>query len=339
MKETWKPIKNYEGLYEVSNKGQVRSLNYKRTGEIKILKLRVDKYGYLQVHLSKNGKHYAKSIHRLVAQTFIPNPNNYSQVNHKDEKRDNNNVENLEWCNCKYNNNYGNRNKKISELLALLAIYFKKEYSGFYIDFGKIVNEIRVEELSESDFNSFQFIIDSLIKNKEHINFDFSDCIIKIKQRKPNIKKYDKLFNNKDSTENILYNVEIRDNELEAIKSIVNIYRQRHEEREKNPGVFVGYWNDYNIGTSIFSSERYKDENKNFILNKYLPLAKEIITSKNEILYEKIRHIRLLAHLLMVEKDEKIVNDIYLMIHSSIEILIHINRLILKIFTIKIKMI
>lgn len=212
------------------------------------------------------------------------------------------------------------RNKKISELLALLAIYFKKEYSRFYIDFGKIVNEIRVEELSESDFNSFQFIIDSLIKNKEHINFDFSDCIIKIKQRKPNIKKYDKLFNNKDSTENILYNVEIRDNELEAIKSIVNIYRQRHEEREKNHGVFVGYWNDYNIGTSIFSSERYKDENKNFILNKYLPLAKEIITSKNEILYEKIRHIRLLAHLLMVEKDEKIVNDIYLMIHSSIEI-------------------
>ena len=212
------------------------------------------------------------------------------------------------------------RNKKISELLALLAIYFKKEYSGFYIDFGKIVNEIRVEELSESDFNSFQFIIDSLIKNKEHINFDFSDCIIKIKQRKPKIKKYDKLFNNKDSTENILYNVEIRDNELEAIKSIVNIYRQRHEEREKNPSVFVGYWNDYNIGTSIFSSERYKDENKNFILNKYLPLAKEIITSKNEILYEKIRHIRLLAHLLMVEKDEKIINDIYLMIHSSIEI-------------------
>lgn len=212
------------------------------------------------------------------------------------------------------------RNKKISELLDLLAIYFKKEYSRFYIDFGKIVNEIRVEELSESDFNSFQFIIDSLIKNKEHINFDFSDCIIKIKQRKPKIKKYDKLFNNNDSTENILYNVEIRDNELEAIKSIVNIYRQRHEEREKNPGVFVGYWNDYNIGTSIFSSERYKNENKNFILNKYLPLAKEIITSKNEILYEKIRHIRLLAHLLMVEKDEKIINDIYLMIHSSIEI-------------------
>ena len=212
------------------------------------------------------------------------------------------------------------RNKKISELLDFLAIYFKKEYSRIYIDFGKIVNEIRVEELSESDFNSFQFIIDSLIKNKEHINFDFSDCIIKIKQRKPKIKKYDKLFNNNDSTENILYNVEIRDNELEAIKSIVNIYRQRHEEREKNPGVFVGYWNDYNIGTSIFSSERYKDENKNFILNKYLPLAKEIITSKNEILYEKIRHIRLLAHLLMVEEDEKIINDIYLMIHSSIEI-------------------
>lgn len=212
------------------------------------------------------------------------------------------------------------RNKKISELLDLLVIYFKKEYTRFYINFGKIVNEIRVEELSERDFDSFQFIIDSLINNKEHINFDFSDCIIKIKQREPKIKKYDKLFNNKDSTENILFNVEIKDNELEAIKSIVNIYKQRHEEREKNPGVFVEYGNDYYIGTSIFSSEKYKGKTKSFILNEYIPLAKDIITSKNEILYEKIRHIRLLAHLLMIEKDEKIMNDIYLMIHNSINI-------------------
>ena len=212
------------------------------------------------------------------------------------------------------------RNKKISELLDLITIYLKKEYLRFYTDFGKIVNGIKVEELSESDFGSFQFIIDSLMKKKKHINFDFSDCIIKIKQRKSKIKKYDKLFNNKDSRENILYNVEIRDNELEAIKSIINIYKQRHEEREKNPDVFVGYLDDYNIGTSIFSSENYKGENKNVILNEYMPLAKDIITSKNEILYEKIRHIRSLAHLLMVEKDEKIMNDIYLTIHNSIEI-------------------
>lgn len=212
------------------------------------------------------------------------------------------------------------RNKKVNKLLDILKSYFEKEYSRFYIDFGKIVNEIRVDELSENDFNYYQFIIDSLIKNKQHINFDFSDCIINIKKRNPKIKKYDKLFNNKDSTENILYNIEIENDELEAIKSIINIYKQRHEEREKNPSIFKGYWQDYNIGTSIFSQEKYKGKTKYFIKNEYIPLAKEIILSPNEVLYEKIRHIRLLAHLLMVEKEEKIVNDIYSILHDLIEI-------------------
>lgn len=212
------------------------------------------------------------------------------------------------------------RNKKANKLLDILKSYFEKEYSRFYIDFGKIVNEIRVDELSENDFNRYQFIIDSLIKNKQHINFDFSDCIISIKKRNPKIKKYDKLFNNKDSTENILYNIEIENDELEAIKSIVNIYKQRHEEREKNPIVFKGYWQDYNIGTSIFGQEKYKGKTKYFIKNEYIPLAKQIILSPNEVLYEKIRHIRLLAHLLMVENEEKIVNDIYSILHDSIEI-------------------
>lgn len=212
------------------------------------------------------------------------------------------------------------RNKKVNKLLDILKSYFEKGYSRFYIDFGKIVNEIRVDKLSENDFNCYQFIIDSLIKNKQHINFDFSDCIISIKKRNPKIKKYDELFNNKDSTENILYNIEIENDELEAIKSIVNIYKQRHEEREKNPSVFKGYWQDYNIGTSIFSQEKYKGKTKYFIKKEYIPLAKEIILSPNEVLYEKIRHIRLLAHLLMVENEEKIVNDIYSILHDSIEI-------------------
>ena len=212
------------------------------------------------------------------------------------------------------------RNKKVNKLLNILKSYFEKGYSRFYIDLGKIVNEIRVDELSENDFNCYQFIIDSLIKNKQHINFDFSDCIISIKKRNPKIKKYDKLFNNKDSTENILYNIEIGNDELEAIKSIINIYKQRHEEREKNPNVFKGYWQDYNIGTSIFSQEKYKGKTKYFIKKEYIPLAKEIILSPNEVLYEKIRHIRLLAHLLMVENEEKIVNDIYSILHDSIKI-------------------
>lgn len=212
------------------------------------------------------------------------------------------------------------RNKKITDLFNIIKSYFEKNYSRFYIDFGRIINEINVKELSQADFKSYQCIIDSLIKNKKHINFDISDCIIKIKQRNPKIKKYDKLLKNKGTTENILYNIEIDNNELEAIKNIVNIFKERHIEREKNPGVFKGYLNDYNIGVSIFEPKKYNDKVQNFILKEYLPLAKEIITSKNEILYEKVRHIKVLAHLAMVEENEEILNDIYLTIHNSLEI-------------------
>ncbi|MBO5477779.1 MAG: hypothetical protein J6A15_08520 [Clostridia bacterium] len=212
------------------------------------------------------------------------------------------------------------RNKRISDLLNILKLYFEKSYSRFYIDFGKIINEIKVEELSQTDFEIYQYIIDSLIKNKNHINYDISNCIIKIKQRNPKIEKYNELFENKGTTENILYNIEIDNNELEAIKNIVNIFKERHLEREKNPGVFKEYWNDYNIGVSIFEPEKYNDKVQDFILKEYLPLAKEIITSKNEVLYEKIRHIKLLAHLVMVEENEEILNDICLTIHNSLEI-------------------
>lgn len=212
------------------------------------------------------------------------------------------------------------RNKKISHLLEILKSYFEQNYSRFYIDFGRIISEIKVEELSETDFESYIIIIDSLIKNKQHINFDISDCIIQIKQRNSKIKKYDKLFSIKGTTENILYNIEIENNELEAIKNIVNIYKERHIEREKHPGIYKEYWNDYNIGVSIFEPQKYNDKVKDFILKEYLPLAKEIITSKNEILYEKIRHIKLLSHLAMVEENQEIINDIYLTIHNSLEI-------------------
>lgn len=111
--EIWKDIKDYEGLYQVSNLGRVKSLDRidsnKHPIKERLLKCGKVDGGYLAVALCKNGKYKTFLIHRLVAQAFIPNPNNLPQVNHKDENKHNNCVQNLEWCDQKYNNNYGTR--------------------------------------------------------------------------------------------------------------------------------------------------------------------------------------------------------------------------------------
>ena len=110
MKEIWKDCKGYPG-YQISNLGRVWSVKRQR-----YLKGCYDKYGYIKVCLTaKNGKTKTERIHRLVALAFLDNPNNYPQVNHKDENKQNNCVDNLEWCDAKYNNNYGTRTKRISK--------------------------------------------------------------------------------------------------------------------------------------------------------------------------------------------------------------------------------
>lgn len=98
MKEIWKPIIGYEGLYEVSNFGNVKSLNWRNTGVEKCLYLKKHNKGYFQVELCKNKKRKMFLVHRIVAEAFLPNPLKKTQINHKDYNRQNNNVENLEWC-------------------------------------------------------------------------------------------------------------------------------------------------------------------------------------------------------------------------------------------------
>lgn len=114
--ETWKSIVGYEGLYEISNEGNVRSL-FQRSNRWKpgILKPQKDKDGYLQVKLCKDGKGKVMKVHRLVAQAFIPNPLNLETVNHKDENKQNNAVSNLEWLSMKDNLNYGTHNQRVAE--------------------------------------------------------------------------------------------------------------------------------------------------------------------------------------------------------------------------------
>lgn len=113
--EIWKDIKDSEGLYQVSNLGRVRSLNYRnKTGYVKVMSQQVSGGGYYQLRIRQHN-HIIRSVdvHRLVAETFIPNPDNLPQINHKDENKKNNKVENLEWCTSKYNTNYGNHIKNL----------------------------------------------------------------------------------------------------------------------------------------------------------------------------------------------------------------------------------
>lgn len=95
----------YEGLYQVSNLGRTKSLKRKFVKEEKILTYTKNKKGYLQASLTKNGKAKTERVNRLVAKAFISNPRSLSQVNHIDGNKLNNRIENLEWCNCKYNIN------------------------------------------------------------------------------------------------------------------------------------------------------------------------------------------------------------------------------------------
>ena len=115
MKEIWKDINGYNGIYQVSNLGRVRSLGNDKGKKDKIRKQVKNSKGYLRVGLHKDGATTWEYVHRLVAQAFIPNTDNLPQVNHKDENKENNCVDNLEWCTNKYNCNYGSKNEQVSK--------------------------------------------------------------------------------------------------------------------------------------------------------------------------------------------------------------------------------
>lgn len=139
MIEIFKDIQGYEG-YQISNLGNVKSLKF---GKERILKPAKNHKGYLYVVLSKQGKGKSYLIHRLVTKAFIPNPQNLPQVNHKDENKNNNIVDNLEWCTNEYNHNYGTRNQRVGE---------SKSKPVLCIETGKIYPST-IEVQRQLDFN------------------------------------------------------------------------------------------------------------------------------------------------------------------------------------------
>lgn len=134
MEEIWKPIEGYEGIYEVSSYGRVKSLariaererdgySYNVPVPERILTPRKSRKGYYQVRLSIGHRQMKDFlIHQLVAIAFIPNPKGFPMVNHKDENPKNNRVENLEWCDNLYNSNYGTRNHRISKANSMAVV-------------------------------------------------------------------------------------------------------------------------------------------------------------------------------------------------------------------------
>jgi len=166
MQEIWKDVKNYEGIYQISNLGNVRSLerldNKNRRTHAKDITSKKSKNNYKFVTLYKNGKSKMYLIHRLVAEAFIPNPNNLPQVNHIDENITNNKVDNLEWCTPKYNSNYGTRNKRLSEL--------KDKYKKKVIRYNEDKTDVKiyssVTEASKEHYNNTSHII-ACCKGKE----------------------------------------------------------------------------------------------------------------------------------------------------------------------------
>ncbi len=116
MTEEWRDIKGFEGVYQVSNFGNVKRIAPSRRHPTEhIMKKHDCGKGYLSVSLLYNGKKKYMKIHRAVAEAFIPNPNKYPEVNHKDENPSNNCVDNLEWCTHLYNSQYGTRGERIGK--------------------------------------------------------------------------------------------------------------------------------------------------------------------------------------------------------------------------------
>ena len=188
MEEIWKDIKDYEGYYQVSNLGNIRSLKFNKITPLKPYK-NVARHGYLEVYLRLPGSKKTFKVHRLVAQAFIENPDNLPQVNHIDENKENNCVTNLEWCNNDYNIHYGTALKR-------MGIAHRKKVAQYSLS-GKLIAIFDSQVIAAEQTNSRQGAISNcingkakthngyiwkLVDDKEYLENDHCCCKLYIKE-------------------------------------------------------------------------------------------------------------------------------------------------------------
>ena len=180
MEEQWRDISGYEGLYQVSNLGQVKSLprmakskndSYRVVKEA-ILKQYVSNTGYLRVYLYKDGKMKPHSVHRLVAIAFVPNPENLPIVNHKSEVKTENHASNLEWCDLSYNVRYGTGISRTSEKQKL-TMTTSKAVNMYSRDNTFIRQFISISEASRETGLSITCISNSCNRKVENPRQDY----------------------------------------------------------------------------------------------------------------------------------------------------------------------
>lgn len=146
INEIWKDVKDYEGLYQISNLGNIRGM---KSNKVLVLSSSPSGYKFIRLFKKSKGKNYR--IHRLVAEAFIPNVKNLPFVNHKDENTGNNCVDNLEWCTASYNINYGNRNNKAAKKIS---IWRKKKGSDYSPRERKKVAQYTLDDKYVREFKS-----------------------------------------------------------------------------------------------------------------------------------------------------------------------------------------
>lgn len=197
--EVWKDIEGFEGLYEVSNYGNVRRANTKVQK-----KASLNTYGYPQVNLYKNNKAHLRRVHRLVAIAFVDNlnPEKFDCINHKDENPCNNYFENLEWCDRKYNNNYGSHNVKcaISHSIAVEQYTLYGQFVKEWISATAASRELGIPQMAinscclrKKKYNQAGGFLWKFHKDKRPVTYKHGKKIFKCTSDRTIIEEYDNI--------------------------------------------------------------------------------------------------------------------------------------------------